>query len=128
MRHITRMIIAIVIVLIIVTGAYAVMHVNISAVPEPGPFETMIATKAKDWYIGRAAHGSLPPAPPRTLPAFPRVKHYSVWGAPHATDRTDASRRPSASLCTQESWISAYLRCRRCPIENYSGSLRMVSG
>lgn len=43
--------------------AYAVMHVNISALSEPGPFETSIATKAKDCCISRAARGSLSPAP-----------------------------------------------------------------
>ena len=63
MRHKNGLMVAIVIVLIIIVGAYAVMHVNISALPEPGPFETSIATKAKDWYISRAARGSLPPAP-----------------------------------------------------------------
>ena len=63
MRHKNGLMVAIVIVLIIIVGAYAVMHVNISALPEPGPFETSIATKAKDWYISRAALGSLPPAP-----------------------------------------------------------------
>ena len=64
MRHKNGLMVAIVIVLIIIAaGAYAVMHVNISTLPEPGPFETAIATKAKDWYISRAARGSLPPAP-----------------------------------------------------------------
>ena len=51
MRHKNGLMVAIVIVLIIIVGAYAVMRVNISALPEPGPFETSIATKAKDWYI-----------------------------------------------------------------------------
>ena len=33
--------------------------------PEPGAFETSIATKVKDWYISRAARNRLPPAPAR---------------------------------------------------------------
>ena len=63
MRHKNGLMLAIVIVLIIIVGAYAAMHVNISALPEPGPFETSIATKAIDWYISQAASDSLPPAP-----------------------------------------------------------------
>ena len=63
MCHKNGLMVALVIVLIIIVGAYAVMHANISALPEPGPFETSIATKVKDWYISRAAGGSLPPAP-----------------------------------------------------------------
>jgi mono/diheme cytochrome c family protein len=62
-RHKNGLMVAIVIVLIIIAGAYTVMHVDISALPEPGRFETSIATKAKDWYISRAARGSLQPAP-----------------------------------------------------------------
>src|SRR6185437_1635650 len=57
-----RLPVAIVIVLIIVEPMQ-VMHVNISALPEPGRFETSIATQAKDCYISRAARGLLPPAP-----------------------------------------------------------------
>jgi cytochrome c553 len=62
-RHRAGLIVAVVIVLIIIAGVYTVMHVNISALPDPGRFETSIATKAKDWYISRAARGSLQPAP-----------------------------------------------------------------
>jgi mono/diheme cytochrome c family protein len=62
-RHKNWLMVAIVSVLIIIVGAYTVMHVNISALPEPGPVETSFATKAKGWYISRAARGSLPPAP-----------------------------------------------------------------
>jgi len=62
-RHKKGLTVAIGIVLIILVGAYVVMHVNISALPEPGRFETSIATKVKDCYISRAARGSLPRAP-----------------------------------------------------------------
>ena len=63
MRHKARLMLVIVVVLIIIAAAYGVMHVTISALPEPGPFETSIATKVKDWYISRAARSSVPAAP-----------------------------------------------------------------
>ena len=47
MRHKARLV-GVIIVLIIVAAAYRVMHLNISALPEPGPFETSIATTARD--------------------------------------------------------------------------------
>jgi mono/diheme cytochrome c family protein len=52
----------IIVVLIIIAAAYGVVHATISALPEPEPFETSIATKAKDWYISRAARSSVPAA------------------------------------------------------------------
>lgn len=63
MLHKARLVGVIIIVLIIIAAAYEVMHVNISALPEPGRFETSIATTAKDWYISRAARRPLPAAP-----------------------------------------------------------------
>lgn len=62
MRHKVRPMPMMIVVLIIVAGAYGVMHITISALPEPGPFETSIATKAKEWYISRAARSSVPSA------------------------------------------------------------------
>ena len=48
MRDKNGLMVAIVIVLIIIVGTYAVMRVNISALPEPGPFEPFIVRlKAK---------------------------------------------------------------------------------
>jgi hypothetical protein len=90
---------AIVIVLIIIVGAYAAMHVNISALPEPGPFETSIATKAKDWYISRGARGSLPPAPTNDASSVSAGETLFGMGALHATGRTGTSRHPSARRC-----------------------------
>jgi len=55
---------AIIIVLIIVAAALGALRASISALPEPGAFETSMATKAKDWYIGRAAREPLPLGPP----------------------------------------------------------------
>lgn len=63
MRHTPRLIVVVLVVLIIIAAAYGVMHVTISALPEPGPFETSIATMAKDWYVSRAARSSVLSAP-----------------------------------------------------------------
>lgn len=62
MRHNGWLVVAIIFVLILV-AAYAATHANISALPEPGRFESTVAVEAKDWYIGRAARGPLPAAP-----------------------------------------------------------------
>ncbi len=63
MRHKAWVVVVVIILLIIIAAAYGATHLTISALPEPGRFETSVATTAKDWYIGRAARGSLPPAP-----------------------------------------------------------------
>lgn len=66
MHHRGRLIVVAIIAVIIIVGAYGVMHVSLSALPQPGPLETAIASEAKDWYIGRAARSSVPP-PPKTV-------------------------------------------------------------
>lgn len=63
MRHKGWLIAAIIILLIIVAAGLGVMRASISALPQPGAFETSMATKVKDWYIGRAAREPLPPGP-----------------------------------------------------------------
>lgn len=63
MLHRGRFVVMTIIVVIIIAGAYEVMHMNISALPEPGAVETAFATKAKDWYIRRAADRSIPTQP-----------------------------------------------------------------
>lgn len=59
----TRLIVGIIVVLIFIVATYGVMHVTVSALPEPGPSETSIATKVKGWYISRAVRTSVPAAP-----------------------------------------------------------------
>jgi mono/diheme cytochrome c family protein len=64
MRHKGWVIVGIIIALALVLAGYGVSRASISALPEPGPVETFLATKTKDWFIRRAARGPLPPAPP----------------------------------------------------------------
>ncbi len=58
MRHQRSLIFAVILIAIIVAIAYGILTADISALPQPGPFETRVATSVRDWYIGRAAAGS----------------------------------------------------------------------
>jgi mono/diheme cytochrome c family protein len=50
----------VVIVLLLLTVVFvAASQIDLSALPEPGARETSLATSAKRWLIGRAAHGSV---------------------------------------------------------------------
>ncbi len=63
MHHLGSLILAVIVILIAATIVYWAFTADISALPQPGPFETRLATRARDWYIGRAARSSLPKAP-----------------------------------------------------------------
>lgn len=52
------------VIVVVAAVLFAIARFNLSALPDPGHFETSMATHAKDWYISRAARASLPPAPP----------------------------------------------------------------
>lgn len=52
------------VVIVVAAVLFGIARFNLSALPDPGHFETSTATHAKDWYIRRAARASLPPAPP----------------------------------------------------------------
>ncbi|MGH9415429.1 MAG: c-type cytochrome [Terriglobales bacterium] len=54
---------AIIVVVIVAAVIYGAARASLSALPEPGAFETWLATTAKNWYIGRAAHAPAAPAP-----------------------------------------------------------------
>ena len=63
MPHGGRLVAVVILLVIIIAAAYEVLHMNISALPEPGELETRFATKAKDWYISRAVRHSVPMPP-----------------------------------------------------------------
>ena len=58
---------ALLVVLLLVLAAagltLAIDQFNLSALGEPGPLETYLATRAKRWIVGRSARGPLRPAP-----------------------------------------------------------------
>ncbi len=63
MRRKGALIIVIVLLLLAAIAVYAVNHIRISALDEPGRTETYLATKAKIWIVGRSARGTVPPGP-----------------------------------------------------------------
>lgn len=63
MRHQRSLIFAVILTAIIVAIAYGILTADISALPQPGPFETRVATSVRDWYISRAAAHSSSKAP-----------------------------------------------------------------
>jgi mono/diheme cytochrome c family protein len=91
-RHKAQLL-GVIIVLIIIAAAYGVTHVNISALPKPGPFETSIATTAKDWYISRAARSSLPAAPENTASRISAGE--TLFGMGCATCHGQDGRKPT---------------------------------
>lgn len=59
----TRWLILVVLLVAIGGAVYALSRFSLSALEEPGRFETYAATKAKIWLVRRAARETLPPAP-----------------------------------------------------------------
>ncbi len=58
-----RLLIGAVAIVIAVVIAYWIVTRNISALPEPGAFETRMFTSVRDWYIHKASAHSLSGAP-----------------------------------------------------------------
>lgn len=48
---------------IVVAGVVAVSQFDLSAIPEPGRFETYLATRAKRILVERSSRTGIPPAP-----------------------------------------------------------------
>lgn len=85
---------AVVIFAVIITAAACVLlHINISALPEPGKLETAVATKAKDWYIRRAACHSVP-TPPQSSAAMVSTGEI-LFGMGCATCHGQDGRKPT---------------------------------
>jgi mono/diheme cytochrome c family protein len=92
-RHKARLMPMMIVVLIIIAGAYGVMHITISSLPEPGPFETSIATKVKDWYISRGARSSVPAAPKDNVSSVSAGE--TLFGMGCATCHGQDGRKPA---------------------------------
>ncbi len=52
------------VLLIAIAGWFFAARFSLSALNDPGPIETYLATKMKLWVVSRSARGPLPPAPP----------------------------------------------------------------
>ena len=64
MHHKCGIAVGVVVVIVIAAVIFGIASFNLSALPDPGRFETSVATHAKAWYIGRAARMSAHPALP----------------------------------------------------------------
>lgn len=64
MHHKCGIAAGIIIAILVAAAIFGIASFNLSAVPDPGHFETSVATHAKTWYISRAARISAPPALP----------------------------------------------------------------
>lgn len=51
-----------ILVLVLLGGTLFVSQFNLSALPEPGRVETLVATKGKRFFIQRASRGQIPPS------------------------------------------------------------------
>jgi len=63
MRH-RGLLVVVLGVLVVGGGLFAAYHFSLSALNEPGRWETYMATEAKHWLVSRSARGPLPPQPP----------------------------------------------------------------
>ncbi len=52
-----------ILILVLVGGGVIASQFDLSALPEPGRTETLLATKAKHFFVRRASRAGLPPAP-----------------------------------------------------------------
>lgn len=64
MHHKCWIAVGIVVAIVIAVAIFGVASFDLSALPDPGHFETSMATHAKTWYISRAARVSPPSATP----------------------------------------------------------------
>jgi mono/diheme cytochrome c family protein len=55
-----------ILILVLVGGGLMASQFNLSALPEPGRTETLLATKAKHFFVRRASRAGIPPAPTNT--------------------------------------------------------------
>ena len=66
MRHKTFVITLLIVVVLLLAGGIFLSRFSLSAIEEPGHFETELATKGKRFLVGRSARGLLPAAPAYT--------------------------------------------------------------
>ncbi len=56
MRNKTVLFVALLLIGAALAGASLAMWFDLSALPEPGPFEAYVATKGKQWLVHRESH------------------------------------------------------------------------
>ena len=68
-----------IVVLAVVLIAIASIRFNLSALPEPGPFETSVSNRGKRFFVHRASQQGIPPRPVNTKASIERGgEHYGL--------------------------------------------------
>ncbi len=79
--------------LVLVGGGVMVSQFNLSALPEPGKTETLLATKAKRFLIRRVSRGEIPP-PPTDLQAS-LIEGDKLFGTDCSPCHGNSGRKPT---------------------------------
>src|ERR1039457_4964652 len=110
----SRLIFGVITIVIVGVIAYWIFTRDISALPQPGPFETRTTTTVRDWYIHRAAaHSSL------TMPASDASEASGghgglAWPALPAMEQTAAVRQTLGDRCIHALPTSDRRKYRNC--------------
>jgi mono/diheme cytochrome c family protein len=85
MRHKCSFLLLIVLLLVLAGAFLFASRFNLSALPDPGPRETYLATRTKHWLIARAARGSRAPSGAASV-ATGRMIYMGECAACHGND------------------------------------------
>ncbi|MGH7745743.1 MAG: c-type cytochrome [Candidatus Dormibacteria bacterium] len=80
---------------LVLVGGVLVSQFNLSALPEPGKTETLIATRAKHFLVQRASRAGIPTAPAETQASI--VQGDQLFGTDCSECHGDSGRKPTDS-------------------------------
>jgi mono/diheme cytochrome c family protein len=78
---------------VLLAGGLMAFRANLSALPEPGPTETFLATKGKHFLVGRLSRGEIP-APPADISASLKEGD-KLFGVECSECHGDSARKPT---------------------------------
>jgi len=84
-----------VLALIFFGGAFFVSQFSLSALPEPGKAETLLATKAKHFFVRRASRAEIPPSPKDTKASL--AEGDKIFGTDCSECHGNSGRKPTDS-------------------------------
>lgn len=85
--------IAAIVFALVLVGGVMVSQFNLSALPEPGKTETLVATKAKHFLVRRASRAGIPPAPPGMQASI--AEGDKLFGTDCSECHGDSGRKPT---------------------------------
>ena len=103
------------------------MHFSLTALQEPGSFETRIANLAKHSVFRLTSRHGIPRRRLTQEPLSKPEVHISAWIAAYATGSTAGPKRHRDSGCTHVPQISPVSECRATPIGSCFGSSTTAS-